>query len=120
MAVVEQTLAHLSGLPSQRTQDMMKGDGLLGFRGLLKKSGLPQSCYGILRAACDIAAEEEDEGIVLAAEQFGRRLIEALMTRYETMPLQERARHIEFIGRFAENRVRTIARRLQADILRAA
>lgn len=120
MAVVERALAHLAGLPAQRARDLMRGDGLLGFKGLHKKSGLPQSCYGILQAACDVAAEVREEGIVLAAEQFGRRLIEALMTRYESMPLHERAKHMEFIGRFAEDRVRTIARRLKADIVRAA
>ena len=30
------------------------------------------------------------------------------------------AKHLEFIGRFAEDRVRIIAKRLKADIVRAA
>ncbi len=63
---------------------------------------------------------ECEEGIDLDAEGFGRRLIEALMTRYETMPLRERSKHLEFAGRFAADWVRLIARRLKADIVRAA
>ncbi len=120
MAVVERSLAHLSCLPAQRVRDLMKQEGLLGYRSLHKKAGLPQSCYGILQAACDVAADTEEEGAVLPSEQFGRRLIEVLMTRYEAMPPPERANHMEIIGRYAEDRVRTIAKRLKADIVRAA
>jgi hypothetical protein len=98
----------------------MAGKGLTGFKGLHAKSGLPQSCYGILQAACDTARDEQEEGITLDAEGFGRRLIEALMTRYEWMQLKERTKHLELIGRFAEDRVRIIARRLKADLVRAA
>jgi hypothetical protein len=73
-----------------------------------------------LQAACDVEVDETEEGITLAADDFGRRLIEALMTRYETMPLKERARHLEYVGRFAADRARLIAKRLKADLLRAA
>ncbi len=120
MHVVERALAHLGGIPVAKARDQMAGRGLSGLRGLHGKSGLPQSCYGILQAACDVADDEREEGIALDAEGFGRRLIEALMTRYESMPLKDRAKHLEFVGRFAEDRVRIIAKGLKADIARAA
>jgi uncharacterized protein (DUF2336 family) len=120
MRVVELSLAELAGVPAARARDGMAGRGLGGFKTLFGKSGLPQSCRGILQAACDVARDEREEGIGLDAEDFGRRLIEALMTRYETMPLKERARSLELVGRFAQDRVRLIARRLKADIVRAA
>ncbi|MGQ0484217.1 MAG: DUF2336 domain-containing protein [Hyphomicrobiales bacterium] len=120
MQVVERALAHLAGLPATRARELMRGRGLLGFKSLHAKSGLPQSCFGILRAACDVTIDEAEEGIELDPEAFGRRLIETLMTRYEAMPVKERARHLEFVGRFAEDRVRIIAQRLKADIVRAA
>ena len=120
MHVVERALAHLAGIPVAKARDQMAGRGLSGFKGLHVKSGLPQSCHGILQAACDVAREEAEEGVVLDAEGFGRRLIEALMTRYETIALKDRTKHLEFVGRFAEDRVRIIARRLKADIVRAA
>ena len=120
MHVVERALAHLAGVPIAKARDQMAGRGLSGFKGLHGKSGLPQSCYGILQAACDVAHDEREEGFGLDSEGFGRRLIEALMTRYESMPLKDRARHLEVVGRFAEDRVRIIAKRLKADIARAA
>lgn len=120
MRVVARALAHLAGVPLAKARDQMAGRGLSGFKGLHGKSGLPQGCQGILQAACDVAHDEQQEGIGLDAEGFGRRLIEALMTRYEFMPLKERAKHLEFVGRYAQDRVRIIAKRLKADIARAA
>ena len=120
MRVVEQALAHLSDIPRKRARELMRGKGLTGFKGLHGKSGLPASCYWILQAACDVAADESEEGIKLGTDDFGRRLIEALMTRYEAMPLKERTKHLEYVGRFAAERARIIAKRLKADLLRAA
>jgi uncharacterized protein (DUF2336 family) len=118
--VVEMALVHLAGVSATRVRDAMAGRGLWSFKSLHGKSGLPASCLGILQAACDVARDEMEEGVALDSESFGRRLIEALMTRYPMIPLKERAKHLEFIGRFAEDRVRIIARRLKADIVRAA
>jgi uncharacterized protein (DUF2336 family) len=118
--VVEQTLAYLAGTPVRRARDMMRGKGMGGFRTLHQKSGLPASCYWILQAACDVAVDEAEEGITLGADDFGRRVIEALMTRYESMPPRERTRHLDYVGRFAAERARIIARRLRADLVRAA
>jgi uncharacterized protein (DUF2336 family) len=118
--VVEMALAHLSGAPLIRVREAMAGRGMWSFKSLHGKSGLPASCLGILQAACDVSRDEVEEGITLDSEGFGRRLIEALMTRYPMIPLKERAKHLEFVGRFAEDRVRMIARRLKADIVRAA
>lgn len=120
MHVVEWALAHLAGLPVAKARDAMQGRGLMRFKALYNKSGLPPACLGILQAASDVSNDEREEGIALDSEGFGRRLIEALMTRYETMELRERSKHLEIIGRLAEDRVRVIARRLKADLVRAA
>ena len=120
MHVVEWALAHLAGLPVAKARDAMQGRGLMRFRALYNKSGLPSACFGILQAAADVANDEREEGIALDSEGFGRRLIEALMTRYESMELRERSKHLEIVGRLAEDRVRLIARRLKADLVRAA
>ena len=120
MRVVEEALSNLAVVPRKRAGELMRGKGLTGFKGLHGKSGLPASCYWILQAACDVALDEKEEGIKLGADDFGRRLIEALMTRYEAMPLKERTRHLEYVGRFATERARIIAKRLKADLIRAA
>ena len=118
--VVAHILAHLTGVPVKRAKDMMFGRSQGGFRSLHAKSGLPQSCYWTLQAACDTAREERDEGIRLTPDDFGRRMIEILMTRYEALPMRERPGQLDFVGRFASDRTRLIARRLKADLLRAA
>ena len=120
MHVVQQALAHLTGMPVARARDAMRGKGMGGLKSLHTKSGLPPGCYWVLQAACDVAADEAEEGIALDAEEFGRRLIEALMTRYEGLPQKERSRHLEYVGRFAADRARVIAKRLKADLVRAA
>ena len=120
MKLVQWSLAHLSGVGLARAHDLMFGRGLMGLKSLHSKSGLPQSCYGLLMAACDVVKDAKEEGLPLDPESFGRRLIEALMTRYENMKTVERSKNLEFIGRFAEDRVRKIAKRLRADMVRAA
>ena len=42
------------------------------------------------------------------------------MTRYEALPVKERTRHLEYVARFAADRARIIAKRLKADLVRAA
>jgi uncharacterized protein (DUF2336 family) len=120
MKMVQWSLAHLSGVGLARAHELMFGRGFMGLKSLHSKSGLPQSCYGLLVAACDVMKDAKEEGLPLDPESFGRRLIEALMTRYENMQSAERSKNLEFIGRFAEDRVRKIAKRLRADLVRAA
>lgn len=120
MHVVQRSLAHLAGIPVARTREQMAGRGLGGFKSLHAKSGLPQSCSGILQAACEVARDEAEEGITLDQQGFGRRLLEALMTRYAALPLRDRTKHLEYVSRFAEDRVKLIAKRLRTDISRAA
>ena len=120
MKMVQWSLAHLSGMSLSRALELMGGRGFMGLKSLHSKSGLPQSCYGLLMAACDVMKDAKEEGLPLDPESFGRRLIEALMTRYENMQSAERSKNLEFIGRFAEDRVRKIAKRLRADMVRAA
>ncbi len=118
MRVVEAALAHLAGYAPQRAASIMYGRG--GMKSMVSKCGLPASCAGILQAYADVVLEAREEGLNLGRESFGRRLLEALMTRYEMLAPHDRAKQIEYVGRFAEERVRKIARQLKADIARAA
>lgn len=120
MDVVAHTLAQLASLPVKRVKDMMYAKSGAGFRNLHTRAGLPEACYWTLQAACDTAREEREEGLQLSADDFGRRMIEILMTRYEALPMGERPNQLDYLGRFASDRTRLIARRLKADLLRAA
>lgn len=120
MRVVERALAHLADVAPARARQQMYGAGLAAFKSLHAKSGLPPACLGLLKAAADVAHEARDEGLRIGCEGFGRRLIEALMTRYEHLPPRERARALDYVGRFADSRVRMIARRLKTNMMQAA
>lgn len=120
MAVVEAAFAHLSGNSQQRVAEFMYGRSQLSFKSIFNKSGLPQSCFGILKAACEVVIEARDEGLPLDSEAFGRRVLEALLTRYEYMGAIERAKQVEYLGRYGQDRIRKIAKRLKADLVRAA
>ncbi len=118
MEVVAEILAGLAGISLKRANDAIFVKGT--FRSLHARAGLPQSCYWTLQAACDVAREERQDGIRLTPDDFGRRMIEVLLTRYEALPMSERPKQLDFVGRFAADRVRLIARRLKTDLMRAA
>ena len=120
MGVVEAAFAHLTGNSQQRVAEFMYSSSQLPFKSVFNKSGLPQSCFGILKAACEVMVEAREEGLPLSSETFGRRVLEALLTRYEYMGATERAKQVEYLGRYGEDRIRKIAKRLKADLVRAA
>jgi uncharacterized protein (DUF2336 family) len=120
MDLVAEIMSSLTGVSLKRAREAMFVKPRGAFKSFYAKSDLPQSCYWTLLAACDVAREETQEGVRLPPEDFGRRMIEVLMTRYEALPSAERPRQLDFVGRFAADRTRLIARRLKADLLRAA
>ncbi len=118
--VVEAALAHLAGVSQQRSVEMMYASSGMGLKSLFRKSGLPLSCYGMLRAACDVMIDVREEGIEISSGEFGGRLLEVLMTRYVAMSAQDRSKTIELLGRYGEVKIRKVAKRLRADLVRAA
>lgn len=118
MHVVAECLAALSGLPLRRVEDQMLQRGK--YRALHGRCGLPASCYWTLRAACDVAADAREDEIELSAEEFGARIIELLLTRYESMPVDEQPRNLGYVGRYAAENTRHLAALLRSDLQRAA
>jgi uncharacterized protein (DUF2336 family) len=118
MHVVAECLAGLSGLPPRRVEEQMYQPGR--FKALHARCGLPQSCYWTLQAACDVAADESQDGFRLSIEEFGARIIETLLTRYEALPPSEQPRHLGFLGRYGAENTRHLASRLRAGLERAA
>jgi uncharacterized protein (DUF2336 family) len=120
MRVVEALFSHLTGYSHERVCTMMYRQRQSSYNTLFKKSGLPKVCYGILHAACEVQADIAQDDVRIDKESFGRLLLEALMTRYDQMSPVEREKQIDYLGRYAEGRVRRIAQRLKADFARAA
>jgi uncharacterized protein (DUF2336 family) len=120
MRVIEILFAHLSGYSHERVRSMLSGQKASSFQTLFRKSGLPRTCLGIVQAACEVHAEVRRDGFDLDSEAFGRRILEALMTRYDVFSAPERQKQIEYLGRYAEGKVKRIAQRLRADFANAA
>lgn len=117
---VSSALAHLSGQPASRLEESMRQHGAAGLRAAVGRSGLPASCHVIMLAAADVAAEFRSLDVDATPDSFGRRLLEVLMMQFGAAPLKDQAKQVDYIGRFAEQRVRRIARQLKVDMLRAA
>jgi uncharacterized protein (DUF2336 family) len=118
--VVAAALGHLTGTAAGRVLEIAQTKGAHGMRTIVNRSGLPITCFAVIAAACEVYVAAKDEGVKLDADHFGRRLLEALMTRFGGLPSKDQARQIEYVGRFADEPVRKIARKLRSDMLRAA
>jgi uncharacterized protein (DUF2336 family) len=120
LEVVERALAYLASVPHKRIHGLIYGSSTLSLKAVHKKTGLPASCYPILRAVFDVARDARNSGEPLEGEAFGRALIEALMVRYEGLLGREKAATLEMIARFGDERSKKIAKRLCDDMRRAA
>jgi uncharacterized protein (DUF2336 family) len=118
--VLAAALGHLSGQTQERVLMVLLTKGGMGVRANLNRSMLPAGCHAIIMAACDVAASAREEDVRLDADNFGRRLLEELMLQFGTLGAREQAKLMDYVGRFADEKVRKIARKLKADVLRAA
>jgi uncharacterized protein (DUF2336 family) len=120
MCVVEAGLAHLAGVSITRAQSMMYGRSAMRARAILRRAGLPEACNPILRAAMTVERQAIDEEAAMDSEEFGRQLITTMMIEFHALPDRERARQLDHVGRFAEEPVRLLARRVKADFAKVA
>ncbi|MGE3874720.1 MAG: DUF2336 domain-containing protein [Parvibaculaceae bacterium] len=119
MRVVESAMAHLANVPVARVEEMLYG-GAFGFSALYRSSGLPSTCNGLIRAAGWVEREARETKRALSTESFARRLIEEIMTGDGAMPQAERAKYLDFIARYSNERIRAIAGRLRDGLINAA
>lgn len=120
MRAIEHLLQHLCAYTRQRVRDMMyvrQGNVL---RSALAKTGLPTNCVSVLQAACSLYSENQEEGLKLTPDRFGRKLLEALMLLGNQQSLQQRQQQVEYVARYADPAVRGIAKKLKSNLARAA
>jgi uncharacterized protein (DUF2336 family) len=119
MRVVEAAMAHLANVSVARVEESLYR-GAFGFNALYRSSGLPQTCVGLIRAAGWVQGEVRESERELEPENFARRLIEEIMTGDGAMAQAERAKYLDLIARYSNERVRGIAGRLRAGLISAA
>jgi uncharacterized protein (DUF2336 family) len=120
MGVVEQALSWLSSVPRKRVHALMAGQGSVALKAVFGAAGLPTASFPVFRAAVEAWRRIGPSAVSMAAEEFGRHVVESLMTGFPDMPGPERAAQLELVSRFTEGRARELAHRLRDKVAEAA
>ncbi len=122
VAVLEHGLAFLAGVSVRKVRAARQRMGLVSLRGIYRRSGLPESCFMLVRTLLDVAHEKGIEGVGgegRAPSEFGMMVLERIATGYEDLGVAERGALAELLAEFADEETARLALRLQ-DGLRVA
>ena len=122
VAVLEHGLAFLAGVSVRKVRAARQRMGLVSLRGIYRRSGLPESCFMLVRVLLDVAHEKGIEGVGgegRAPSEFGMLVLERIATGYEDLGVAERGVLAELLAEFADEETVRLALRLQ-DGLRVA
>ncbi len=84
----EHALATLSGLPIDNSRVLIHDPGDRGLKTIWYKSRLPEGGYPAVQAALSVIAQTELDGRDLDPERYSRRIIERILTQYESVGIQ--------------------------------
>jgi uncharacterized protein (DUF2336 family) len=120
MMIVEQALAWLAAMPLKRLKGLGAARNGQSLKALHASAGIPDDCFPVMRAAFAVAADAESESEWPSEEQFGRRVIETILTRHEGLAPQQSAMMLDLVGQFADDRTRALANRLKGSLTAVA
>jgi uncharacterized protein (DUF2336 family) len=120
MMIVEQALAWLAAMPLKRLKGLCAARNGQSLKALHASAGIPDDCFPVMRAAFAVAADAESESEWPSEEQFGRRVIETILTRQEGLAPQQSAMMLDLVGQFADDRTRALANRLKGSLAAVA
>jgi uncharacterized protein (DUF2336 family) len=99
----EAALSRLVDIPLVNVRQLIHDSGRLGLKAIYEKSGLPESFFPAIRAACDVANETEYDGEENDRERYSRRMIERILTQYGDLGVDLEADDLEYLlGKMAE------------------
>lgn len=110
LAMFEQALADLSGLPIQRVSALLHDRRSTGFRALYDKAGLPPSTYSAFREAVNAMQEGGFIGEAGGAMRLKRRIVERVLTRCAGENIGDIEPLLLLLRRFAAEAAREEAR----------
>ncbi|MBM3514731.1 MAG: DUF2336 domain-containing protein [Alphaproteobacteria bacterium] len=84
----EHTLAALAGVPIANTRVLVHDTAGNGLKAVWSKAKLPAALCPAIRAALDVVAQTEFDGRELDAERYSRRIVERILTQYETFGVE--------------------------------
>ncbi|MCC6912218.1 MAG: DUF2336 domain-containing protein [Rhodospirillaceae bacterium] len=83
----EHALARLAELPIGNTRALIHDPGARGLKTIWAKTRLPEGTYPAAQAALSVIAQTELDGRDLDPERYSRRIIERILTQYESAGL---------------------------------
>jgi uncharacterized protein (DUF2336 family) len=119
VALFEQALVELSGLPPARVAGLVHDRHSAGLRALYERTGLPRPALPAVQAALDAMHETGFLGEPGGAARLKRRMIERVLTSCEDHPSAEIEPLLMLLRRFATEAAREEAR-MFCDELAAA
>ncbi len=84
--LVEHAMAELAGIPHNKAWLLVHDNGHLGLRAIFDRAGFPPNLYPTFRAAIDVLHETEFDGSVEDRRRFKTRMIERVLTRFQSIP----------------------------------
>lgn len=93
----EHAVAALSGLPIGNARMLIHDPGRLGLRTIWQKTGLTPGCLPAVQAALGVVAQTELDGRDLDPERYARRIIERVLTQYESIGVEFDADDLEYL-----------------------
>jgi uncharacterized protein (DUF2336 family) len=111
VALFEEALAELSGVPLARVRGFVHDNRGAGFRAVFDKAGLPASTWPAFRAAIEAMREASPFVEPGGASRLKRRMIERVLTGCEKADIGEIEPLLTLLRRFATEAAREEARR---------
>lgn len=115
-----EALAELTGIEPQRVAGIVTDRGGHGFRAVYQRAGLPAAAFLAFRAALEVINEMGFTADKQSHAILRRRMIERVLTRYESAAPDELDQLLALLRRFAAEAAREEARSYTADLVAAA
>lgn len=97
MAFFEAAMAELGKILPANAVKLIHDPGRLGFKALFDRTELPPSLFAAFRCALDVAAENDFDGGEQDRERYCRRMVERILTQYETMGVSFDAGDLDYL-----------------------
>lgn len=84
----EHAVAALADLPIDNARRLIHDPGYRGLQSVWTKARLSEGCYPAVQAAMSVIAQTELDGRDLDPERYSRRIIERILTQYESIGVE--------------------------------
>jgi uncharacterized protein (DUF2336 family) len=112
MDFVARALAQLGTVPLRRVRSLLYGRARLGSRAIYLRAGLPDDGYRAFRVALDVFHAVRIDDAVPDRGDFGRRIVERVVTGYEDFSTAEQKMLLDLLVRLGTEETRRLAAQL--------